>query len=105
MADAPRSNLPDAVAVRRLLERLAPAPAPWLHGEIARRMAARLPVIRVIPSTVVEWWGHLGASGDALTAAYPKARRVVVEPTPSLGAASRSARAAPWWRRGRAGRA
>ena len=37
------------------------------------------------------------ASADALAAIYPKARRVVVEPTPALARRSAAATAASWW--------
>ncbi|MFM7971483.1 MAG: hypothetical protein ACKPCJ_04310, partial [Betaproteobacteria bacterium] len=33
----------------------AGAPLPWLHQEVARRMADRLSVIRVQPSLILEW--------------------------------------------------
>jgi malonyl-CoA O-methyltransferase len=70
----------DERAVRRIVRRLSAADqAPWLHAEVARRMAERLPVIRKQPQSVVEWDGWLGASDDLLRAAYPKARRIVVE--------------------------
>ena len=38
---------------------------PWLHAEVARRMAQRLRIVRLQPATVLEWWGHTGASGGA----------------------------------------
>ena len=79
------ATLPDAHAVVHQLQRQAGQPKPpWLHGEVGRRMAERLQVIRSTPATVLDWWGHLGASADALSAIYPKARRVVVEPTPAM---------------------
>ena len=92
------ATLPDAHAVARQLQRQAGQPQPpWLHGEVARRMAERLQVIRATPATVLDWWGHLGASADALSAIYPKARRVVVEPTPALARRSAAATSASWW--------
>jgi malonyl-CoA O-methyltransferase len=90
--------LPDARALARVLDRMARGPSgPWLHREIAHRMAQRLPAILRTPSTVIDWWGHLGASGDALAAAYPKARRIVVEPTAVLAQRSAEAARTPWW--------
>lgn len=76
--------------VRRLGARAQP---PWLHGEAARRMAERLPVIRKQPQTVIDWSGFLGASEEVLKQAYPKARRIVVEHDELMGAQER----ARWW--------
>jgi malonyl-CoA O-methyltransferase len=88
----------DDTAVRRVARRLATAAEPpWLHGEVARRMAERLPMILRRPDTVVEWSGHLGASDALLAAAYPKARRALVEPMPELHARSATAVRGPWW--------
>lgn len=88
----------DPRAVARTLARWARAEAPpWLHGEVARRMAERLPVIKRTPSTVVDWWGHAGAGGAELVNAYPKARRIVVEPDAALLARSAAATKAAWW--------
>jgi malonyl-CoA O-methyltransferase len=88
----------DAVAVDAILRRLARGSAPpWLHGEVARRMAERLAVIRLQPECIVDWWSFLGASGPLLDKAYPKARRIAVEPTPALADRSRRASRVPWW--------
>lgn len=95
----------DETLVRAVLRRMARNPQPpWLHAEVARRMAERLPVVRLEPSTLLDWWGHTGASADLLRAAYPKARRVVFEPDDALLARSREAAQRPWWtaRRGAA---
>ena len=88
----------DVAAVRAALRRAArDAQAPWLHAEVARRMAERLAVVRLQPATVLDWWGHTGASAALLRAAYPKARRVVFEPNEALLARSRDATQRPWW--------
>jgi malonyl-CoA O-methyltransferase len=88
----------DAAAVERALRRVAHTDhAPWLHGEVARRMAERLGVIRLQPGTLIDWWGFSGAGGDMLDAAYPDARRVVIEPSEALQARSRAAAQRPWW--------
>jgi len=86
-----------APAVAHQLARLArSSEAPWLHREVARRMAERLPVIKLKPQRVLDWWAHLGASGEVLAAAYAGARRTLVEPSAALRA--RGTRdAAPWW--------
>lgn len=83
MADPQASELQrplDAKALGRVLARLnRAADAPWLHGEVARRMAERLSVIRERPRVVLDWWAHLGGGRQALAAAYPQARLVAVE--------------------------
>jgi malonyl-CoA O-methyltransferase len=86
----------DAPALARVQRRQASAPtAPWLHAEVARRMAERLPVIRQQPETVIDWWARAGAGEAALAEVYPKARRLRVEASPVLPVAGRSS--APWW--------
>jgi malonyl-CoA O-methyltransferase len=84
----------DERALARVLARLRRAgSAPWLHAEVARRMAERLPVIRLQPAVVLDWWAHTGGSREVLAAAYPRARRVAVE----AEIAATAATAAPWW--------
>jgi len=60
-------------------------------------MAQRLAIVRLQPEAVLEWWGFTGASGALLAAAYPKARRIVVEPNDELLLRSRSEVRSPWW--------
>ncbi len=61
-------------------------------------MAERLPVIRLQPAVVLDWWARTGGSGAALAAAYPASSLIRVEPeTPA-------AAAAPWWSSRRWGR-
>jgi malonyl-CoA O-methyltransferase len=84
----------DAVALARAQGRQARADtAPWLHAEVARRMAERLQVIRRQPETVIDWWAHAGASRALLARAYPKARLLRVEATAPAVEPTR----APWW--------
>lgn len=52
---------------------------PWLHQEVARRMADRLAVIRSQPEVVMEWGALAGQSRGVLQAAYPGALWVPVE--------------------------
>ena len=88
----------DAVAVNAALRRMARAPeAPWLHAEVARRMAEKLQVILLQPELVLDWWGFLGAGAGALERAYPKARRMIIEPDPMWAQRSRAAAHRPWW--------
>jgi malonyl-CoA O-methyltransferase len=89
----------DPAALARLRRRLdqAERPAPWLHGEIARRMADRLPLIRLQPQSVLDWWSQAGGSQALLAQQYPKARRLAVD---SLGQPLPDAvRPGSWWRR------
>lgn len=88
----------DARALRHVLDRMARADSPpWLHQEVARRMAARLPVIRQPPEQWLDWWAFTGAGAEAVQAVWPQAQRLLVEPTPTLQARSRATLAAPWW--------
>jgi len=88
----------DATALARVRGRLLQADeAPWLHGEVARRMAERLPVIRLRPERIVDWGAFLGASRALLAAAYPQARVLAVEPEAARRSATAAAHAAPWW--------
>lgn len=88
----------DTIAVAAALRRLGrTGQVPWLHGEVAGRMAQRLDLIRLKPSLILEWWGHCGGSSSALQQACPQARRVVVEPSPSLVQRSVQAERRPWW--------
>ena len=75
----------DANAVHAVLRRLQRQPeAPWLHGEVARRMAERLALIRMKPALLFDWWGHLGASAEVLAEVCPQAQRFAVEPSAAL---------------------
>ena len=88
----------DAVALARVLQRMRRADAaPWLHGEVARRMAERLPVIKLQPERVIDWGAFLGAGRPLLTAAYPRARVLAVESDTGRRDATAAALEAPWW--------
>ena len=88
----------DPVALVAVLSRLARAgQAPWLHGEVARRMAERLPVIRLQPEHIVDWWSFLGGGAARLAEAYPQARLTAIEPTAALLTRSVAALRTPWW--------
>jgi len=87
----------DERAVSAALRRLAKQPSPpWLHEEVARRMAERLQIIKLQPKRVVDWWAFLGGGGALLDAAYPQAERTSVEPGVLLER-SRDASRKPWW--------
>lgn len=88
----------DAQAVQFQLHRLAQSgQAPWLHGEVARRMAQRLDLIRLKPQRVIEWWSALGGAQDLLRLACPGAERVGVEPSADWQTHARESAASPWW--------
>jgi len=81
MAAAPARRPLDERALAHVLRRLRRADGPpWLHGEAARRMGERLPVIKKQPELVLDWWQRLGGGAAVLDAAYPRARVVAVEP-------------------------
>lgn len=93
---------PQPVALLRQARRLATLPqSPWLHGEVARRLADKLDAIRMKPGDWVDWGGFLGQGHLEVHRRYPEANRWVVEPTPELAARSaqawRHAHPLPWW--------
>jgi malonyl-CoA O-methyltransferase len=89
----------DAAALDRIVQRMRRADAaPWLHREAARRMAERLPVIKLQPDRVLDWWAQLGGGRAELARCYPRAALIAVEPRPEL--APRRA----WWARWTAAR-
>lgn len=82
----------DAI-VRRLGRAAEP---PWLHGEVARRMAERLSLVKLQPAALVDWWSFNGAGAALLRQAYPRARILHVEP---LDTVRERTRATVSWRR------
>jgi malonyl-CoA O-methyltransferase len=88
----------DDVAARAALARLARREtAPWLHGEIARRLVERLAPLRAEPSRIVEWWAGPGAGDAVLRERYPRAERVAVEPEGAWTERRRAGERRPWW--------
>ena len=88
----------------RAWSRLAAAEtAPWLHGEVARRMGERLPIVRQVPQQVLDWWSELGAGAELLAKAYPKSIVTGITRPSSAGVAAAPAAgpapAGPAWRR------
>jgi malonyl-CoA O-methyltransferase len=85
----------DDAALQRIRRRLAAAAEPpWLHVETARRMAERLPIFRVAPRRVIDWYGRDGASTAALAAACPQAQRLRIDPSDFPAPSAPPAR---WW--------
>jgi malonyl-CoA O-methyltransferase len=94
---APRPLDAAALAlVRRRLQRQAQAP--WLHGEVARRMGERLAIIKLQPARILDWGAFVGAGQAVLSAAYPKAEVRAVEADEERRAATAAARRPAWWK-------
>ncbi len=81
-------------------QRLPPGPSPWLHEEVAQRMAQRLDWIKLQPASWADWEPLCGGvQGHALVAErYPKAECFAVETDPRRLLYARQAMASPWWR-------
>ena len=60
-------------------------------------MAEKLPIIRLKPDRVIDWWSALGAGAELLEQAYPRALRVLVEPDALWAQRCRELRHRPWW--------
>ena len=73
------------------------AEPPWLHGEVARRMAERLGLVRLQPAELVDWWSFNGAGGALLRQAYPRARILHVEPLHAVRERTRAAATKRRW--------
>ena len=73
--------------------------APWLHEEVARRMADRLQWIKMQPHAWADWEPMRGGlAGHAMVAQrYPKAACFVVEPNPARLQAAQRALHTSWW--------
>ena len=88
----------DERALARVVQRMQTAPTPpWLHAEVARRMAERLPIIKRQPTAVIDWGAFLGASRELLAQSYPAARWLAVEPDAQRRDATAAASATAWW--------
>lgn len=93
MTKPPRVD-PHALLRWQTLQRLAPAP--WLHQEVARRMAERLSWIKREPRHIIDWWSHHGGGLTALEHQYPRAHIATVEPGQDEPT---STSATSWWSR------
>jgi len=91
----------DAQAAVNLALKTSRAGEPWLHNEVARRMAQRLDMIRHPVRRWVHWTPRSGGlvSQDLLEGIFPKAHCTVVQPQPAdlIWASQQLQR--PWWRR------
>lgn len=72
----PRMPRIDPAALRRYQQQASGRAVPWLHEEIARRMAERLSLVRRQPARVIDWWSPLSGGAHWLQAQYPQARIV-----------------------------
>jgi len=96
----PRPQDLDVVALRHQARRVAAAgQSPWLHAEVARRMAERLTYIKLQPARVLDAAPALGASAELLRLAYPNADLLWHEADPMLAERAAQARALNWWRK------
>ena len=88
----------DAVAVERVLRRMAHRPGPpWLHVEAARRLAERLAPLRAEPGRILDWGAGPGGGGEALRGRYPRSEIVAVEPDATWAARDRRSSKPGWW--------
>jgi malonyl-CoA O-methyltransferase len=92
-----------AAALAAINRRLArAAEPPWLHAEVARRMAERLSLIRLQPRTAVDWCSFSGGGAALIRNAYPQARLLCVETDSELLRRGAAAPPRRWWSAGRA---
>ena len=91
----------DALAIRPLAEKTSRYGEPWLHNEVARRMAQRLALIRHPVAHWVHWAPRSGglASQDVLEGIFPKANSTVVQTQATDLIWASQALKRPWWRR------
>ena len=91
----------DALASQRLSVKTSRAGQPWLHNEVASRMAQRLALIRHPVKHWVHWAPRSGGlvSQDLLEQAFPQATSSVVQTeVPDVVWASLSLQQ-PWWKK------
>lgn len=91
---------PSPATARIARDRLARGDAPFLWQEAARRMAERLPLLRLQPELVLDLGCAWGDGLRLLRAQYPEARLLGVEVSPRLaGRASPAPGPGAWLRR------
>ncbi len=94
---------PASASVRLARDRLARHGAPFLWSEAARRMAERLPLLRLSPELALDVGCAWGDGLALLRAQYPRARLLGAEPSAALAARARREQGGGWLRRLRAG--
>ncbi len=87
----------DPLAMRRWRDRLAAAEqTPWLHAEVASRMAQRLPIIRRPPATAL-LWPQMGVAGvSPVQAVWPRCACWEVQ---EQGMRPLASQPMAWWKR------
>ena len=103
LADPAASTAPptiDPVAAARWA-RLAVTPSPWLHEEVARRMAERLSWITTKPQAWLHWAALRGGlAGHGLVAAqYPKSKAYMADASVPLTKLAIENVQPRWWQR------
>ena len=93
----------DPVAAKRWERLAAQSPSAWLHGEVAKRMAQRLVLMRSQPTHWAHWQPSLGgwSSQAIVSGQYPQAGCTVVESEAALLSQARQRLTPPWWNRWR----
>ena len=89
----------DLPAARRW-QQLPPAPSPWLHEEVARRMEERLAWIKRQPAAWTHWAPVNGGlqAHELLNRRYPQALCHLTETTPLRADYAGHVLRKPWWR-------
>ena len=85
-------------------DRLARRPAPFIWQEAARRLAERLPLLRLRPEVALDIGCAWGDGLALLRKQYAQARIIGVEPSTLLAQAARNAHAGQGWLRNLRGR-
>jgi malonyl-CoA O-methyltransferase len=101
MQDTTQPPSISAVAAQRW-QRCAPLETPWLHAEVARRMAERLDWIKLEPASWLHWDALRGSADShaALAARYPKATPYAPCPDGAGAGYSKAVNElahTPWW--------
>lgn len=105
VSDSPEKNegMPtlDARAAALVARKISRSGQPWLHDEVARRMAERLPLIRQPTQHWVNWAPRIGGrvSHTLVQALYPHARQTVVQTEADDLIWAKQALSPPWWKR------
>lgn len=91
----------DPVAAEHVSAKMSRQGPPWLHNEVAQRMAERLPLIRQAVNHWVNWEPLLGglASQTLLEQRYPHAQSTIVQTWEADLQWAAQALKLPWWRR------
>ncbi len=90
-------SLPFSAAARLARDRLASHQAPFVWQEAARRMAERLPLLRLQPQRVLDVGCAWGDGLDLLRSQYPHSELVGIEPSSRLAERARRQHASRGW--------